>query len=450
VPAADGFSLGDVALHGKAFLVAAEPFALGSSLTLTVPTATEGEFAGVDGLTGHARLLAEIQAGRFEAAVNAGFRVRTSPGQFGDLDQGNELTYGVGGAYRVTRSMSAIGELWGAFGVGGEAGASSKGASPLEAGVGVRWRASRAIAVAGGAGFGLQPGIGAPDARGFVLVTYAPKASVIAELPRPRSPLIDKRDDDKDKIINADDKCPDDPEDVDGFQDDDGCSEPDNDGDGFPDTSDRCPDEAEDKDKFKDDDGCLDADNDEDKIPDADDKCPAEPEDIDGFQDRDGCDDPDNDGDGIPDVIDQCATEAETINGVKDEDGCIDEGDSLVMVMPDRIEVFEPVRFDGKTAKISKKSENVLGQVAATLRANRDFLRIRVAVHVHPRGGEDQAISERRAQAVRKWLVTWGIEPERLEIKGYGSTRPLVPAGKRGAADVNDRVEFILLEKKIQ
>ena len=272
----------------------------------------------------------------------------------------------------------------------------------------------------------------------------------VAELPRARGPVVDRGDDDGDKIANADDKCPDEAEDIDKFEDDDGCPDPDNDEDGFPDGNDPCPIEAEDKDGFKDDDGCIDGDNDDDKIADAQDKCPDEPEDVDGFQDRDGCDDPDNDGDGIPDVIDQCATEAETINGNKDEDGCPDPGESLVMVMPDRIEVFEPVRFDGKTAKIVRKSENALGQVAGTLRANRDFLRIRIAVHVHPRGGEDQVLSERRAQAVRKWLVTWGIEPERLEVKGYGSSRPLVPASKRGAADVNDRVEFILLEKKVK
>ncbi|HTM21444.1 MAG TPA: choice-of-anchor D domain-containing protein, partial [Kofleriaceae bacterium] len=447
VPAADGFSLGDVALHGKAFLAAADPFRVGGSLTLTLPTATDGEFAGVNGPTGHGQLLAEIQTGRIQVAANAGFRLRAGS-QFGDLDQGNEVTYGVGAGYRVTRALSAIGELFGATGIGGEG--SSKGASPLEAGVGVRWRANRAVALAAGAGFGLQPGIGAPAERGYLLLTYSPRASAIKELPRGTGPLVDRRDSDQDGIINADDKCPEEAEDIDKFEDADGCADEDNDRDGFPDGKDLCPNAAEDTDKFKDDDGCPDEDNDGDKILDADDKCPDEPEDIDGFQDRDGCDDPDNDGDGIPDVIDGCATEAETINGNKDEDGCPDDGESLVMVMPDRIEVFEPVRFEGRGAKILKKSENVLGQVAATLRANRDFLRIRVAVHVHPRGADDQQVSEHRAKAVREWLIKWGIEPERLEVKGYGSTRPLVPPNKHGAAEVNDRVEFILLEKKMK
>jgi hypothetical protein len=74
----------------------------------------------------------------------------------------------------------------------------------------------------------------------------------------------------------------------------------DTDGDGIPDSLDKCPNEPEDKDGFQDEDGCPDPDNDGDGILDKDDKCPNEPEDKDGFQDEDGCPDPDNDGDGIP------------------------------------------------------------------------------------------------------------------------------------------------------
>ena len=73
--------------------------------------------------------------------------------------------------------------------------------------------------------------------------------------------------------------------------------------------------------------------------------------------------------------------------------------------------------------------------------------RIRVTVHVHPRGGGDDALSEKRAEEIRKWLVQWGVEPERIEAKGIGSKRPLVAKTKRGADEINDRVEFIILER---
>lgn len=61
------------------------------------------------------------------------------------------------------------------------------------------------------------------------------------------------------------------------------------DGDGVPDLADLCSDQAEDVDGFEDDDGCPDLDNDHDSIADNDDACPDKPEDVDGFEDDDGC-----------------------------------------------------------------------------------------------------------------------------------------------------------------
>ncbi len=98
----------------------------------------------------------------------------------------------------------------------------------------------------------------------------------------------------------------------------------DRDADGITDANDRCPDDPEDRDGFQDDDGCPDPDNDQDGITDAMDKCPNEPEDKDGFQDADGCPDPDNDQDGVPDAADKCPNDPETKNGFQDDDGCPD------------------------------------------------------------------------------------------------------------------------------
>ena len=43
--------------------------------------------------------------------------------------------------------------------------------------------------------------------------------------------------------------------------------------------------------------------------------------------------------------------------------------------------------------------------------------------------------------------MQWGVEPERVDAKGIGSKRPLVAKGKKGAEEINDRVEFIILER---
>jgi len=65
-------------------------------------------------------------------------------------------------------------------------------------------------------------------------------------------------DRDNDGILDDVDKCPDDPEDRDGFEDEDGCPDPDNDRDGIADVNDKCPNEPETYNGYEDDDGCPD------------------------------------------------------------------------------------------------------------------------------------------------------------------------------------------------
>lgn len=63
-------------------------------------------------------------------------------------------------------------------------------------------------------------------------------------------------DSDGDGTVDSNDMCPSDPEDFDGFEDEDGCPDPDNDRDGISDMSDKCPNDPESFDGQTDDDGC--------------------------------------------------------------------------------------------------------------------------------------------------------------------------------------------------
>src|SRR5580693_9439240 len=103
----------------------------------------------------------------------------------------------------------------------------------------------------------------------------------------------------------------------------------DTDGDGIPDKADQCVLEPEDKDGYLDDDGCPDVDNDGDGIPDSKDQCPNEPEDFDGYKDDDGCPDPDNDGDGVADVDDFCPNTPGPNTG--DKPGCPKQNKFIVI-----------------------------------------------------------------------------------------------------------------------
>lgn len=102
-------------------------------------------------------------------------------------------------------------------------------------------------------------------------------------------------------------------------------SNDDSDRDGVKNDKDACPDVAEDIDGFEDEDGCPDFDNDKDSYYDTQDNCPDQAEDYDGFRDEDGCPDDDNDKDGVLDQSDICPQNKEVVNGYKDDDGCPDE-----------------------------------------------------------------------------------------------------------------------------
>jgi hypothetical protein len=145
-------------------------------------------------------------------------------------------------------------------------------------------------------------------------------------------------DRDDDGIVDRKDHCPDRPEDIDGFQDEDGCPDEDNDQDGIPDPIDGAPNEAEDFDDWQDFDGIPDPDNDGDGILDPWDLCPNEPEDMDGHRDGDGCPDDfvDQDGDGIGDEVDGCPEVAEDRDGFDDDDGCPDLDNDLDGIEDDK------------------------------------------------------------------------------------------------------------------
>lgn len=241
------------------------------------------------------------------------------------------------------------------------------------------------------------------------------------------------------------DECPQEPENFQGYQDHDGCpDDPDSDGDGISDSNDSCVILAEDLDQYLDEDGCPDLDNDFDGILDAEDGCPNDPEDPDGYQDTDGCPDLDNDGDQVLDLSDQCPnTPGQT---EKEPLGCPVKP-ALVVVTDCEVKITQQIHFAFNKAVVKRESYPVLDAVLGVLTSN-PSIKLEIQGHTDSRGSNayNKRLSDQRAAAVRMYLVSRGIPPERLVSTGYGEEQPLVDNDTAENRALNRRVQFIRTE----
>lgn len=338
--------------------------------------------------------------------------------------------------------------------------------APAEVDVALQYTLSQHdLVFTAGGGAGLNTDVGAPAWRVMLGIAW----------------VRGDNDSDGDGVNSPADRCPGQPEDRDGFQDEDGCPDPDNDQDGIgdiddkcplvagtidrtqggngcpedtdrdgiTDADDQCPESREDKDGFQDDDGCPESDNDQDGIVDVDDKCPNDPEDKDGFQDDDGCPESDNDQDGIRDVDDKCPNTPEKFNGKQDEDGCPERRvNPLAQPGPFSISIRDKSYFKGKKASIPKPSRPLLDEIAEVLKRYPIITKLRIDGHTDSQGSAaaNLKLSLKRAKAVKAHLVRKGVAPNRLEVVGYGGAKPLEPNKTKSGRIANNRVEFYILE----
>jgi outer membrane protein OmpA-like peptidoglycan-associated protein/opacity protein-like surface antigen len=250
-------------------------------------------------------------------------------------------------------------------------------------------------------------------------------------------------DADKDGIADYLDKCPKEA----GIQKFQGC--PDTDGDGIQDSEDKCPKVAG-LAKLQ---GCPDADG--DGVQDSDDKCPK----VAGDAKFQGC--PDTDKDGVPDNMDKCPTLAGTLNGCPDtdKDGVADVDDKCPTVAglaankgcpevkAETKKVFEQalqgVQFESGKEVIKPSSFTILNQVANIILMNPSYA---LEINGHTDGqGDDMknlVLSQKRADAVKAYLVKKGVNAAKLTARGFGETVPVADNATTEGRSKNRRVEF--------
>ena len=262
------------------------------------------------------------------------------------------------------------------------------------------------------------------------------------------------KDTDQDGIYDKQDACPE----VKGLAAFKGC--PDTDGDGIKDSEDGCPNEAgtaamngcpdTDKDGIADkndacpkvkgtkaNNGCPDTDN--DGVVDSKDKCPK----VKGPKANKGCPWPDTDGDGILDKDDKCPKVA----GIKAEQGCPAKVVALTEEDKARLNAY------AKTIYFNSSKESFKSGVSAKLDAIYDIMKeysdsnFTIDGHTDSQGGEslNQNLSERRANAVRAYLIGKGLNASRLSSQGYGENSPIETNKTRAGRAANRRVEIKLV-----
>jgi len=463
-----------VAAHAKVRLLRVEQgFGLAFATQVGVPVSKAAREAGGDpSVWVWPQLFGEKRFGpngALKVGVNVGARLH-SPSETtmnlrdGVFRDGNRITYGAGAAYRVFEPVDIVADTYATYLLSSGADSAIRPSNEVVGGFKIFLDRNSFLSL--GAGPRFTRGFEAADFRGLLGFTFEPSIG----------------DRDGDGVKDDVDRCPDEPEDIDGFRDADGCPDPDNDNDGIPDREDRCPNEPEDKDGdrdddgcpeaadgdrdgdgimdyadkcpdrpedrdgFQDDDGCPELDNDADGILDTADACPNDAEDRDGFEDADGCPDPDNDKDQILDVVDACPNEPETYNGFQDEDGCPDQGN--VIIEDKNIVILKKIRFKTGSADLLEESNDILDAVAAALIHHPEFTLVEISGHADERSSDEfnLRLTQDRVNRVLAALVTRKVEKSRLRSKGYGEFCPEDPAHNEQAWERNRRVEFKIVK----
>ena len=243
-------------------------------------------------------------------------------------------------------------------------------------------------------------------------------------------------DNDQDTVLDVDDACPNEAEDADGFEDENGCPDSDNDGDGLLDVDDTCPDEAGSEKAA----GCPDADN--DMLADSEDECPDEAGALSAY----GC--PDGDEDGVPDHRDECPEEAAPVTANKlRSNGCA----AIVYISDNALVVTEKIQFSSGRATIRRASHGLLDKIAAVLERYPGIKKLQVKGYTDSDGDDTMNLdlSQARVDAVVAYLVEEGIETGRLEAKGYGEVGPIGDNATSDGKAMNRRVEFEILSQDV-
>ncbi len=125
------------------------------------------------------------------------------------------------------------------------------------------------------------------------------------------------------------------------------------------------------------------------------------------------------------------------------------ESTPRVVMQAKRIEILRPIMFENDSYKLMPDSKQTLDDVATLMLKHKDaYNKVLVDGHTSSVGTDKYniSLSIARARAVKTYIVTKGVAPGLIEARGFGRTRPKIAITEPNAADVNRRVEFIIVK----
>jgi len=210
---------------------------LGLYASFPIPIGSESLYAGEGQFSFDLHALGDFHILETGAGVMLGWRYRSDSRAVATVSLRQEMLYG----FSIKPPIPKVKNLFGMLEFRGSTAFSGRSTNTLEGDVGIRYTIA-SVTITAAFGGGLVRGLGQPAFRAILGVSFSPKTNDL----------------DQDGIPDSVDECPRLPEDLDGFEDLDGCMDPDNDNDFIPDADDRCPNEEALEGRDADEDGCTD------------------------------------------------------------------------------------------------------------------------------------------------------------------------------------------------
>jgi peptidoglycan-associated lipoprotein len=108
--------------------------------------------------------------------------------------------------------------------------------------------------------------------------------------------------------------------------------------------------------------------------------------------------------------------------------------------------IFATVYFDYDKSDLRQDTRNALAKNAQVMLKSKQAAKIKIEGHCDERGSAEYnlALGERRAKSALQYLITLGVQPERLSIISYGKEKPAVQGNDEAAWAKNRRAEFVI------